>query len=169
MFNRDNRDMLSIIYGDNITTIGDILVAHSSSSNENDKKVTLINQEGELLVEKPVLGVGMFLSTGGFHYVVVVDKKETDNESREQYNGSFSRFGLPGYSRSIIKSARKYTEYSYRIYNSKFELERVGTEKVYGSGGFEGELYNMSIDIFGRIYVLKLNNGVLYETNRYAY
>lgn len=165
MWSKEQRDTLSIIYGDDIKTVGDILVARNT---EKDK-CYLIDKNGQLLLEEQVLGIGQFLGRGGFHYIVITDEviKPEGRARRTPVYPTPSRFNNWSYNRSTVymnmpsEENTMVSHYKYKIFNSNFECEHVGEEKC---GRFSKQF---TVEIGGRIYTVGIKDCIVDEPNRH--
>lgn len=162
MWTREQKNTLSIIYGDDMKTVGDILVAR----NEDKTKCYLINTDGQLLVDEQVLGVGQFLGRGGFHYIVITDEVKRPNKNNRvrtmaNYNSRYSRMGFTPMSLGSFAMTPDDTlvsHYKYKIFNSNFECEYVGEQQCNRLSKF------FCIEVGGRLYELKVQDCIVKES-----
>lgn len=138
MWGKEQKDMFSIIYGDDLTLVGDVVIARNSET----KTCKVIDQNGNMLVNEDVYGIARLLGRGGFHYVILVDRKPKYSKSSKRPNSvssnkmgqSLSNYVLFENADSALEKA-DYVEYTYKIFNSKFEYERVGKVRTKNSNG----------------------------------
>lgn len=166
MLTKEKRDMLSIIYGDDLKTMGDTVVAYD----ETTKMSTVIDYDGNLLVENPVHAIGYVLGPRGFHYVLLTKKYMKLVQEKVVRPSGYIRsskyyVGTNGTVTPAITQTEE-TEYEYQIYSSKFEYEAVGRVRPVSSTiGISGGL---GIDIFGKIVTLWITNGILVDKYPYV-
>lgn len=160
MWSAEKKNMLRMIYGDDLTLMSDVVIARDSENNT----CQVINQDGELLVEDPVYGIGHVLGPHGFNYVVLTEKKEIRaNESSRPVRMSrqtYNRFGIQtSNDRTLLDTS--YVEYTYKIFNSKFEYESVGkarTRSIYSQ--------NVEVNVLGKSFNFDINGCILSDTSK---
>lgn len=161
MWTKQQKDTLSIIYGDDLLTIGNVVVARD----EEKKTCRIITNEGEDLLGQGVAGIGMFLGTGGFHYVVVtsiVEREEGATQNRHSSYGmpfSMQRFGISA------PPKKHYNEYKYKIFNSNFEYEFVGSTR--GSTREHSMLNRFSIEVGGRLHDVVVKDCIVQDWDQF--
>jgi len=138
MLTTSQKARLSVIFGDNMEAVGDIVLVR-----ESEETMYLINVDGEMILPNAVFGVGMFLGPGGFNYVVLT--------KRSNYEEKTTRFGS-GFTNSK-------TLYTYNVYDSNFNWVSVGEARSSGITGFE----SIGVNLRGKMLDLKLHNGILKE------
>lgn len=166
MWSDGQKEILSIIYGDDLVLIGDLVIARDY------KKDTckVIDHNGNMLIDKEVYGVTRVLGRGGFHYIVLTDKnlrysKSSFIEKKNIYTVGRAKY-INTKHNQINTSADKtadYVEYTYKIFNSKFECERVSKVRSKSLSGKHGIL----IEAGSKLYNLIIKDCILIEYNEY--
>lgn len=160
MWTREQKDLLNIIYGDDLVLVGDVVVAR----NEEKDRCKIINMQGELLVDEDVLGITRLLGRGGFHYLLITDKKEVFEKTRRNTFVSsaansryYSNYIAQGSWAGLAGKKAEYTEYTYKIFSSEFDYEHIGkartNQSIFGS--------KLTVEVAGKLHVLRLRDCML--------
>ena len=168
MWTKVKKDMLSIIYGDDLVTVGDVVLAR----NADEKTCKVISMDGQMLHDDDVLGVGYFLARGGFYYVVVTNKREQTVRKRESSfvsksanNRHYSMInGFNGYTGYAGGDTVK-TYYQYKIFDHNFEYIQVG-EAQGSSYGFRPEF---CVPLFGKLIDVCIEDNIIRESRSVAF
>lgn len=167
MFTREQREMLAIIYGDDLTTLGDVVIARD----EERKTCKIINNDGDMLFNGDALGIGMFLGRGGFYYAVLTKRRVKKDGSRRS-NSYLSPSANSKYYSAVLAARRspytfyttrdnaEYAEYEYQIFNSRFEFVSVGKVKASNYGLRE----SVSLEIGERFHNVVIDDCILRDT-----
>lgn len=137
MINTADKERLSVIFGDDLEAVGNIVVVR----NDNEG-IYLVNTNGEMVLPHSTYGVGQFLGPGGFNYVVL---------------SKISKKDVPIGRGSLFTMEKLH--YTYNVYDSNFNwIEVRDTDAT-----VIGTTQKMDISIRGKFYTVYLENGILKE------
>lgn len=142
MWSKDMLDRLRIIYGDDLNLIGNTIVA----KDEEDETIKVIKNDGELLTDDKVYGVGYEIGPGGYHYIILTSEKVLMKKER-----------LRRWGNNVSYTDASCKEYKYKIFNSDFSCERVGVVRTYK----HPDDNKMCIDLCGKLVTFYLRRGML--------
>ena len=89
MLSANQKEVLSMIFGDDLEAIGDIVIVR-----DQEEGMFLVNNRGEKLLPGSCYGVGRFLGPRGFNYVVLTKEKAHKNSG---YYGSQTTYTVNDY------------------------------------------------------------------------